>query len=328
MATPNASYGDILSTTLQLLQGEIEDNISNNNAFFFELKDKGNIKTFDGGPKIVQPLEYAENQTVQWYSGYEQLDITPSPAFTAAEYEIKQLSISVSISGLEQIKNAGKSQMFDLMEARIKNAKHTYENEMERAVFAPGTGSGGKEIGGLQLLLADVEGSGTVGGISRSSYSWWQHYVYQALTDGGAVASVANIQTYMRRVWNQIFARTDKPTIILMDNNYYILFEESLTSIQRIQSDSNKLAKAGFNAYMFNNCPVVNCGGLGGEIPANHAYFINGNYIYLRPFSGRQFTSLNPTRHSLNQDAEVRLQVWAGNMTGSNFRRQGLLINT
>lgn len=330
MTNPNASYGDILSTTLQLLEDEIVDNVSNNNALLYELKSRDQIKPFDGGPKIVQPLEYAENVTYTRYSGYEPIDITPSTTFTAAEYQIKQIALTVSMSGLEMIQNSGKSQMKDLMEARIKNCKHTFENNFETDLFSDGTGTGGKQIGGLQLLLADVEGSGTVGGISRTSYSWWRHYVYQALTDGGAVASSSNIQIYMRRVLNSIFAGTDKPSVILSDGAYYNLFWESLVAIQRITQDggNNKMAKAGFQSLLFETIPVVNCSGLGAACPANHMYFINGNYLYLRPFKGRNFTQLDPTRHSINQDAEVRIMAWAGNLTGSNFRKQGLLINT
>ena len=32
------------------------------------------MKTADGGRTIVQELEYAENTTFKWYSGYEVLD--------------------------------------------------------------------------------------------------------------------------------------------------------------------------------------------------------------------------------------------------------------
>lgn len=327
MAYPNASYGDILSTTIQLLQDDIVDQISNNNALLFELKSRDQIKTFDGGPKIVQPLEYAENGTYQRYQGYEQLDISPSQVFTAAEYLIKQVAISVSMSGLEMIQNSGKSQMKDLMEARLKNARNTLDNNFEVDLWSAGTASGGKQIGGLQSLIADLPTSGTVGGISRSSYSWWQNQYYRGVTDGGAAVSTANIQLYMKRLLNKLFIAKERPTVILSDGTFYNYFWESLVAIQRFQSDQkNNMASAGFDSVLFESIPVVNCAGLGAACPANHMYFVNGKYLYLRPFKGRQFTELNPTRHSVNQDAEVRLIAWAGNLTLSNGRKQGVLV--
>lgn len=327
MAYPNASYGDILSTTIQLLQDDIVDQISNNNALLFELKGRDQIKPFDGGPKIVQPLEYAENGTYQRYQGYETLDITPSQVFTAAEYNIKQIAISVSMSGLEMIQNSGKSQMKDLMEARLKNARHTLDNNFETDLWSDGTGSGGKQVGGMQLLIPDDPTTGTVGGISRASYSWWQPYHYHGAADGGAAVSSVNISTYMKRVLNGVFVGKERPTVIMADGTYYTYYWESLAAIQRFQSDQkNNMASGGFDSVLFESIPVVNCGGLGGACPAAHMYFINGKYLYLRPFKGRQFTELNPTRHSVNQDAEVRLIAWAGNLTLSNGRKQGLLV--
>ena len=40
-----------------------------NNAALLRLSRRGNLKTFSGGRTIVQELNYADNQTYQWYSG-------------------------------------------------------------------------------------------------------------------------------------------------------------------------------------------------------------------------------------------------------------------
>ena len=67
-------------------------------------------------------------------------------------------------------------------------------------------------------------------------------------------------------------------------------------------------------------------GGLGGACPANHMYLLNTDYIYLRPHKDRQLTQLNPERFAVNQDAVVRILGWAGNLTISNCRHQGVII--
>ena len=67
MAFPGLS--EIVTTTLRNRTGQLADNMSRNNALLMRLNQRGRIKTFSGGRTIVQELNYANNQTYQWYSG-------------------------------------------------------------------------------------------------------------------------------------------------------------------------------------------------------------------------------------------------------------------
>ena len=53
-------------------------------------------------------------------------------------------------------------------------------------------------------------------------------------------------------------------------------------------------------------------------------YFLNTDYIYLRPHSARNVVPLE-RKSSLNQDAMVVPVVWAGNLTCSNRDLQGVI---
>lgn len=165
MASPNTAFNDIVTTTLQGYSREIADNISNHNALLRQIKKKGNKRPATGR-SIVQEIEYAENSTVQWFSGAEQFDVSPSETFTAAEFNYKQLVGSVTINGLEEIQNSGREEVHNLLKSRIRNLEKTLKNTMATALYATGTGNDGKEIGGLQLLVADVN-TNTVGGICQ-----------------------------------------------------------------------------------------------------------------------------------------------------------------
>ena len=83
MASPNSSFTDIVTTSLHGYSGELADNITNHNALMRQIDRKGNKQTATGR-SIVQELEYSENATIQWYSGAETLDTSPSETFTAA----------------------------------------------------------------------------------------------------------------------------------------------------------------------------------------------------------------------------------------------------
>lgn len=321
MASPNLS--EIVTTTIQSRSKTLADNVTQNNALLRRLNKRGNVKTFSGGNVILQEMQYAENSTYQRYSGYDTLNTAASDVITAAQYDIKQAATAVVISGLEEIQNSGPERMIDLIEARVSNAEATMQNNINADCYSTGTADGSKQIGGLQYLVADSPGTGAVGGIDPATWSFWQNISFDATTDGGAPATSANMQSYMNRVWLQVVRGTDKPDLIIADNNYYRLYWESLQAIQRITSDDN--AMAGFTSLKYMDADVVFDGGYGGDAPTNHMYFLDTRYIFFRPYAGRNFVSLGGERMSINQDATVRLIGWAGNMTMSNRRLQGLL---
>jgi len=321
MASPNLS--EIVTTTLRNRSKKLADNITDNHALLYRLKEKGKVKPASGGRTIVNELEYAENGTFKYYSGYEALDISPSDVFTAAEFDWKQAAVSVSISGLEQLQNSGPDAVIDLLESRIGNAERTMINNLAAGVYADGTGSSGKEIGGLQLLVADAPSTGTVGGIDRSSWSFWQNYAYDATTDGGGAASATTIQGYMNTVYLNVTRNNEAPDMIVADNNYYGFYWASLQNIQRITNP--KLGEAGFQNLKYMGADVVFDGGLGGNCPSNHMYFLNTDYLSYRPHKDRNMVPLDPDRFSTNQDAMVKIIGWAGNMCLSNAQLQGVL---
>jgi len=322
MASPNLS--EIITTTLRNRSGKLADNVSDNNALLRRLKQRGKIKPFSGGRTIVQELEYAENSTYTRYSGYESLNISPSDVFSAAEYNIKQAAVAVTISGLEQLQNSGKEALIDLLESRIGNAERTMMNNMSTDIYSAGTASGGKQIGGLQLLVADAPATGTVGGIAKATYSFWRNQLFDFSSESTS-ENANGIQSAMNTLYLRCARGPDTPDLIIMDNTYYGYYWASLQAIQRVtQSDS---ASAGFTSLKFMGADVIFDGGQGGACPSSHAYFLNSNYLFFRPHRDRNMVPLEPDRFSTNQDAMVKLIAFAGNMTSSNLSLQGVMIS-
>jgi hypothetical protein len=82
----------------------------------------------------------------------------------------------------------------------------------------------------------------------------------------------------------------------------------------------------GFPTIKYMDADVVLDGGIGGFAPSGTAYFLNTKYLHYRPHSAREFTSLSPNkRYAINQDAEVQIMAWAGNLTTSGAQFQGRL---
>lgn len=318
MASPGLT--ELATTTLRNRTRTIADNVSNNNALTRRLQERGRVRPASGGRTIVQELDYQEGN-FQYYSGYETFSIAPADVITAAEFSWKQGVATVTISGLEgEVQNTGPEAAIGLLESRIENAERTLMNKVSEGIYSDGTGSGGRQIGGLQLLVADDPSSGTVGGIDRASYAFWRNVEYDVATDLGAAASASNIKGYMQTLYTQLIRGADRPDIAVADANYWQYYWESLTDIQRIERVDQ--GESGFRELKFAGADVVYDGGSG--IPTNHMYMLNTSYLFLRPHTTRWMVPLDK-RNAINQDAMVVPIVFAGNLTMSNASLQGVI---
>lgn len=318
----NDNYNTIFTSTLESRTAKLADNISKNNALLSKLKAKDKIRTVTGGSKILEELEYGEGDMV-WYSGYDTINYTPKQLFTAAEYAMKLAAVPVAVSGEDLLKNSGKERVMELLEKRIANAEKTMSNHLAAALYGDGTASSGKSIGGLKLLVADDPTTGTVGNINRavSGNEFWRN---QAISTSDL--NSANIGSVMNELYMRCSRGTDKPDLIVADDKLYSMFEQSLQPLMRYSDP--KMAEAGFGALKFKGADVVFDGGQGGHCPENHMYFLNTDYLYLRPHKDRNMKVIGGDRLAVNQDALYRIIGWAGNMTMSNAALQGVLVKT
>lgn len=265
------------------------------------------------------------------YSGYEVLNVGQNSPISAAQFSITQYASAVSISGLEMIQNSGKEAIIDLLDGRMNVAEAQLANRIGGDIYLDGTGNSGKNITGLAAAVPDAPSSGTYGGISRVTWSFWRSVKYSGVTDGGAAVSASNIQQYMDALAVQLIRGTDKPDLIVADNNFYRLYLQSLQSIQRISSEGSGMAGAGFASLKYYGAgmasDVVLDGGIGSAATANHMWFLNTKYLKFRPHKDRNFVPIGGERQAVNQDAIVKLIGWAGNLTCSGAQFQGVLIS-
>ncbi len=311
MASPNLS--EIVTTTLRNRSKTLSDNVSNHNALLRRLRENGN-QTSVTGRDIVRELEYSDNGTVQFYSGYETLDVSPSDVLSAAVFDYKQLAGNVTISGLEQIKNSGTEAIINLLEARINVLEKSLMNSLSTSLYSDGTGTSGKEVGGLQLIVADA-GTGTVGGINSSTYSFWQNVQTTATS---SAFSVANVQTDMNTIYLSLVRGADSPDLVMAGTNAYTAFLGSLQAIQRITSDD--MARSGFTSLQYLNSDVV----FDSACNTNRMYMLNTDYLRLEVAAARDFVP-GEAKMSVNQDALVTPLFWSGNLTCSNRALQGVI---
>ena len=326
MAFANSAITDIIATTIQSRSGELADNLTQNNAILQRLNQKGNVMPFSGGNVILQEIMYddATTNNANSYSGYEVLNIAPDSPISAAQFKIAQYADSVTMSGLEMLQNSSKEAIIDLLDGRMQVSEARLLNRISGDLYGDGTGNGGKNLDGLGAAVAASPTSGTYGGINRANWTFWQNQV-----TSGATSSSTILAAMTSAAIKQIRG-TDKADLIVAGNTLYSYYVGALQAIQRIAAEES--GAAGFASLKFygggTSADVVLGGGYGAQETATYMYFLNTNYIFLRPHKERNFVPIGGERQAINQDAIVKLYGWAGNLTTSNSFLQGLLTGS
>jgi hypothetical protein len=320
MAFPNVT--DIVATTIESRSKKIADNVAKNNALLSRLNERGNIRTVSGGSLIFEELSFAENANTGWYSGYDLLPVAAQDVLSAAQFDFKQAACPVVISGLDELKNSGKEQMIDLLEGRIKVAESSMLNLLAQGVYSDGTAAGGKQIVGLNAAVPVNPNTGTYGGIDRATWTFWR----SKTTSITPALTAATIQAAFNDMWASLVRGSDRPDLIVVDNFMWSTYLASLQALQRFTG--TETGKLGFPTIKYMDADVVLDGGIGGFAVSKTAYFLNTKYLFFRPHANRNMVPLAPNRrYAINQDAEVQILAWAGNITSSGAQFQGRLIS-
>jgi len=319
MAGPSSTFTELVSTTFRKHRKEIKDNVSNRNALLKRIMMKGNYMLEDGGLSIACPLDYAQNGTYQRYSDWDTLNISQSDVITAAEYQWRQIAVNVVASGRELRINSGDSRIIALAKSRMKNAIRTFNNNFSSDLYSSGSLS--NQINGLQAIVADL-GTGTVGGIDSSVWTFWQNKVFDLSNNSVTISATTIENSAMLPLWLQLDRGPDDcPDLIVADNLFYSYFEGSQTSLKRYATANS--AAAGFVTLKYKTADVLYDGNSG--IPASHMYMLNTEYLKLVVHKDADLQEI-PEQRPVNQDGAVIPVLWMGNLVCSNRAQQGVIV--
>lgn len=314
----NSVFTELVTTTFRKHHKGFKDNLTNRNALLKYMYKRGNYRTEDGGLSIVEPLDYAANSTFQRYADWDLLNISASDVLSAAEYQWKQIAIHVVASGRELRINSGGSQIEKLVASRMKNAMRTFDNNFSSDLYS--SGSLANQINGLAAIVADTN-TNTIGGIDASLWSFWQNTVFD-LSDQGVTISATTIEgSVMLPVWLSVDrGPSDQPDLIVTDNTWYAMFENSQVSLKRYTDKRN--VDAGFTGIHYKGATVLYDGNSG--ITASRMYFINTTYFKLVTHEDADLTVME-RKEPVNQDGEVVPILWMGNLICSNRKMQAVV---
>jgi hypothetical protein len=307
------TYDAVLTTTLANYRKKLYDNIFDvyptlswlNGKLGEALRGEKRLRLLDGGETIVEHLLYEMSSAVQSYSQYQSINLTPQEGMTIARYSWRQYAAAISISGFERRVNNGDAKMIDLLESKTKQAEMSLRDRLSRDVW--GSNADGISLDGLASIVA---ATGTVGGLSATTFTWW---VSTSRAGGSFVAQGLND---MRVVFNTISYGNDKPDFIVMPQAVFEFFEATLQPQERYTN--TKAANTGFENLTFKAVPVL----FDRDATAQQVTFLNSSYLNLAVHKDANLSTgkfIEPE----DQDATSAKILFMGNLTTNNRRMHG-----
>ena len=220
MAVASYTYDldNIGVTTLQILRSRIADTIFKANPTTAWFLSKGRVRTESGGKWIEEPLMYSKNDTIQSYRGYDVLNVNPTEELTAARYQWRQSAGSITMSGLEDLQNAGAAQVINLLRQKIKVLEMSFREWFNEKIHAAtATKDITRDFLGLDEIVENVDevAQGTLGGINKTDYDWWRN----RRTEATATAAYTDrpLTKAMLTFFNDCSKGLARPDLILTD---------------------------------------------------------------------------------------------------------------
>lgn len=310
----NSSYTAAITRTLAKHGTEIFDAVSTNNALLWLLKQAGNIKVSSGGRVFTHPIIYGTNSSFQMRTKYQTIS-TPDPdILTRAEYSQKIADGSIVLSWLEEAQNTGKEALIKLAAEKKQEAIISMGELLGDQVF--NDGSVAEDFGGLQQLIHILPATqGAVGGITTSSYTYWQNKTETTATAAFNTSS-AGLKIMDTLLLDCTFGRLG-PKVIITTKAIWSLYQVGQAA--NIRYAHANLADAGFRSLDYAGLPILfddNC-------PAGRMYMIDTDSLWLQVLKGGN-NQLTDFKASSNQLTDVALMYLFGNMTCGSRRTQGV----
>lgn len=320
MSIPGPNKGQVVASAWEdYVKQDPQDQVF---QYFWLLENLRVGDTFKkgAGDPITGTIEYQTNTTTKSMSELETLDVTRVDVFDRYEYAWKIVGGLIVMSDFERGQTAGAAGKFDLEAAKMENLKNSMQSQINTDLFSDGTGSSSKQAGGLQYIVSSTPTSGTVGAISRATYSFWRNQ-----QSSGAKSSTAfdNLKSTMRTVYNNCSSGVamQTPDFGVTDQTTFEGYESLSVTLERLNrtSAADKLISGYAGDHiMFKDIPIA----YDRAAPSGLMYILNRRNLFIR---WMYWMKASPAVNPANQFADVVKILTVFNLVSDNPRRLGVL---
>jgi len=279
------------------------------------LKSSGRVEVEDGGKEIQEDVLYGKN-TLEWFDGYDVLNTDAVDGITTAFFPWRFAAVPITISFTERQKARKKEAAMGLLEAKTTQSMKTAQDGINAALYSSQTG---KTILGFQDIYA---ASGTLGGIDRGTYAWWQAHVDNNATDVDNVTNnIPDGITRLHSIINNTSEGNDVPKRAFTTLARYGDFQNIFHNQQRLSNgETGKSSTGTRDADKPQIGPVTV--DYDRDCSAGDIYTINPKYLKLKVMRGMNFAKTK-FKEPANQMAMVGFIVVGLQVVTNNPRRLG-----
>uniref|UniRef100_A0A6M3L3I2 Putative capsid protein n=1 Tax=viral metagenome TaxID=1070528 RepID=A0A6M3L3I2_9ZZZZ len=320
--TLSLTYQSLLTSTLMkvLDSGAFHDNVFEADVMLSWLRSGNRIKTIDGGERIRLGLLYGKNSTAGSYEDYDQLDVTAQEGATAAFFNWKQYSVSVSINGREIRANKGPSRLTNLQQEKITQASLSLVDELATGIYSDGTGNGSKDITGLAAMIETTPGTASYASVPVANTAWRN----QVQASVGAAAT--NLLPKMRTLYNDCKqgkgGAASSPDYGVTTQAVHEALEALLFPQVRYQPNPSGGADAGLSKLTFKGATID----WDDYCTSGTFFWLNSRHILMFVHQDANFKmNEGGFQKPINQDALVAQIFVQGNLATNNRRKLGKL---
>lgn len=340
--TVTESYDAMLTSTLRnyLTGSKVEDQIGTDDPFMYHMlkKQEGGYEGISGGlgERAQMGLMY-ELQEFDSYAGYDVLPIVPIDGVTSAFFEWRQAAVSITISRIEERKNAGELQKINMLQTKTQQAVIAIKEGFSKG-FLQGAGgtsittartsvaNGSLFVDPLPLLVKfDPTSSTTIGGINQSTNTWWRNN----FIDVGAT----NFASQLKKL-DHLYNDCSKgpggpPNFHMLDQNTYEWYQAALwakhqnPSYQKADYPHENLLFHGKPSFWSQWIPNAKDTTVVQATDDGTWYMLNTQFIKVKYDKDTNFSN-TPFIRPNDQDAKSAHIMWYGAACIANRRKQGV----
>lgn len=262
---------NLYTTTWEHRKAQAHDNIFTATPFWYWMKEKGKFQTEEGGRFIMEPLEYAMNDSVTWITKGDAVSLNDYEFLTESKWEWKYITASMVRFGIDDQQNRGRAAIMKLMTKKMDNTENSMIDTLETALFST---QATNAIDGLRALVPDdpTGANYDVGGVDQSTYSWFRNQYHNLTGSSFSVYGVSEMRTMLNECMQN--RMQDRPDIIVTGQTPYEYYEDE--TMEQKQIVNKTLGDAGFQNIEFKGIPMI----WSPAATATRMYFLNTNFLY------------------------------------------------
>lgn len=163
---------EIIATTLDKTDTQLINQTLLSNDMYNFFVNSPHKETVTGGHRIRFPFVIDTNDSYGWWGLGDTLSPQTQKILAWGHATLRQGAGNVTIEDLEEWMNSGPGAFVKMLQAKVDSLSQGIKNTLNTNAWSDGTGSGSKEVTGLQGHLPSSPITGTYMGFPRATEYW------------------------------------------------------------------------------------------------------------------------------------------------------------